>query len=108
MLPLGRPKVARLKEGRSLADVATLRLNKCYLLVAASDGVATLHLTLALRDPPPKVDGKLLELSQPGPLAFLPFGTCFKWTLSPLAAARFFVEAEKGDGLVAAQLFEQK
>lgn len=108
MLPVSKSKIARLKEGRSLSDVATLRFGGCYLLVAASDGVATLHLTLALRDPPAGLDGKLLDQSIPAPLAFLPEGTCFKWTLSPQVAVRFIVEAQVGGGLVAAQLFEEK
>lgn len=108
MLPVSKSKSARLEEGRSLSDVATLQFGKCYLLVAASDGVARLHLTLALRDPSPGVEGRLLEQSVPAPLAFLPEGTCYKWVLSPQVAVRFIVEAQVGSGLVAAQLFEQE
>lgn len=108
MLPVSKSKIARLKEGRSLSDLATLQFGKCYLLVAASDGVERLHLTLALRDPPAGVEGRLLEQSIPAPLAFLPEGTCYKWALSPQVVVRFIVEAQVGGGLVAAQLFEQE
>lgn len=104
----GTPLAGNFQQGQTLEQTFTLTPGKCYTVVAAGVGVTDVNITMSYVTPLPGLAPQFAQDSTTTPNASIGGkGKCIK-PISPIPAqAKYTVSANKGAGVIAAQLYSK-